>query len=99
MQELSRQLLSHIEEVRTTDRDGREVDIKQVQKLKQELQSLESQLNAERILHGITKTSRQHLEEDCARLRQQIHAMRRKGYGHDRYMSESKTCDDDLAKW
>lgn len=81
MQDFSKQLLKQMEDART---QGQERDTKQVQKLKQDLRSLETQLNAEKALHSITKNALQNLEEDCARLRQQIHAMRRKGYAHEK---------------
>lgn len=82
MQDFSKQLLKQMEDAKTTQ--GQERDTKQMQKLKQDLRSLETQLNAEKALHSITKNALQNLEEDCARLRQQIHAMRRKGYAHEK---------------
>ncbi|KAK7115731.1 trichohyalin-like [Littorina saxatilis] len=84
MQDLSRQLLKHMDDVRTSEKGRSERDDKQVQRLRRELSSLESQLNAEKALHTITKNALQALEEDCTRLRQQLHNMRRRGYSQER---------------
>ena len=84
MQDMSRQLLKHMDEVRTSERESRDKEAKQIQRLKRELHSMESQLNAEKALHAITKSALQNLEEDCTRLRQQLHNIRRRGYNQDK---------------
>ena len=84
MQDLSRQLLKHMDDVRASERESREKENKQILHLKRELHSMESQLNAEKALHAITKSALQNLEEDCTRLRQQLHSMRRRGYSQDK---------------
>ncbi|XP_076465151.1 uncharacterized protein LOC143296965 [Babylonia areolata] len=84
MQDLSQQLLKHMEEARGAGQDGKDRDSRQLGRLRRELSALESQLNAERALHAITKNAVQSLEEDNARLRQQLHQMRRRGRSHEK---------------
>lgn len=96
MQDMSRQLLKHMDEVRASERESRDKEAKQIQRLKRELHSMESQLNAEKALHAITKSALQNLEEDCTRLRQQLHNIRRRGYNQDKSVSLSSRILIDL---
>jgi hypothetical protein len=84
MEELSQRLQKQMEEARSGDREGRDRDARQAARLKKELRAVESQLNTEKALHTITKNALQNLEEDCTRLRQQLHSIRRRGYSQDK---------------
>lgn len=82
--ELSRQLQFHIETTRLLDKGDKD-DRELIQKLRRSLLEAESQLNTERALHAVTRSSVQALEEDCSRLRQTISLMRRRGTETERY--------------
>ncbi|KAL8589102.1 hypothetical protein ACOMHN_017265 [Nucella lapillus] len=85
MQDLSQQLLKHMDEARTAGRDGQDRDVRsKVGRLKRELHAVESQLSAERALHAITRSALHSLEEDNGRLRQQMTHMRRRGHSQEK---------------
>lgn len=78
IQELSRQMSSHLDAQRNgVDKDGRGSDTVQV-RLRKQLADSQAELKTERSLHEITKTSLQALEEDCQWLRNQLISYRRR---------------------
>ncbi|KAK3608373.1 hypothetical protein CHS0354_030835 [Potamilus streckersoni] len=76
IQELSRQMQSHLDSQKQ-NKDARETPT-QTQKLKRQIMDLQGELATERSLHQITRDSLQALEEDCKRLRHQLHVLRRR---------------------
>lgn len=76
IQELSRQMTSHLDSTRGGDKDKSPESL--VSRLKKQLAEAQGELSTERSLHHITKTSLQALEEDCQRLRKQLHHYRRR---------------------
>ncbi|GFS23762.1 interaptin-like isoform X1 [Elysia marginata] len=71
--ELSRQLHFHMETSRMLEH-GAGQDSELMHRLRRRLLEAESQLNTERALHQVTRSSMQALEEDCARLRQTLYS-------------------------
>ncbi|XP_005105360.1 golgin subfamily A member 4 isoform X2 [Aplysia californica] len=77
--ELSRQLQFHMETSRLMEQGNRDNSSELVHRLRRSLLEAESQLNTERALHQVTRSSMQALDEDCSRLRQMLYAMKRRG--------------------
>ncbi|XP_052225855.1 uncharacterized protein LOC127841237 isoform X2 [Dreissena polymorpha] len=77
IQELSRQMTSHLDAQRSIGKDGKGAD-NAVTRFRKQLSEVQADLNTERSLHQITRTSLQALEEDCARLRKQLQILRRR---------------------
>lgn len=78
IQNMSRQMQQHIQSQSITDKEKREMEAKQLNKCKKQLNEVESKLNTEKALHQITKSSLQALEEDNKRLRHQLHTLRKR---------------------
>ncbi|CAL1534105.1 unnamed protein product [Lymnaea stagnalis] len=83
MSKLSQQLQFHLETSRLMEHGGQD-DGDLVHKLRKLLLETESQLNTERALHQVTRSSMQALDEDCTRLRQNILAIRRRALNTDK---------------
>ena len=75
IQELSRQMTSHLD---AKPSDVKSTDTQTIQRYKKQLAEVQGELSTEKSLHQITKTSLQALDEDCNRLRQQLHKLRRR---------------------
>ena len=76
IQELSKQMQNHLDAQKAGgSKDG---EGQSVVRYKKQIADLQGELNTEKSLHQITKTSLQALEEDCQRLRQQLQTWRRR---------------------
>lgn len=73
--ELSRQMQSHLD---AKSSENKTADTQTIQRYKKQLAEVQGELSTERSLHQITKTSLQALDEDCNRLKQQLHKLRRR---------------------
>ncbi|XP_053406240.1 uncharacterized protein LOC123523252 isoform X2 [Mercenaria mercenaria] len=76
IQDLSRQMTSHLDSTRGGDKDKSPESL--VSRLRKQLADTQGELSTEKSLHQITKTSLVALEEDCQRLRKQLHQHRRR---------------------
>lgn len=76
IQELSHQMQNHLDAKRDVGTDKNSDSV--ATRLRKQLADLQGDLNTEKSLHQITKTSLHALEEDCQRLRKQLHSLRRR---------------------
>ncbi|KAL4227673.1 hypothetical protein ACF0H5_013109 [Mactra antiquata] len=76
IQEISHQMSTHLDATRGNGKDKNSDSIGT--RLRKQLAELQGELNTEKSLHQITKTSLVALEEDCQRLRKQLHSLRRR---------------------
>ncbi|KAK3098699.1 hypothetical protein FSP39_022200 [Pinctada imbricata] len=100
IQEMSRQMASHFDTQKSPEKivDKEQVS-KVVKKYKRQISDLETDLNTERALHQITRTSLQALEEDCQRLRKQFHAMKRRDHATDKkYKNRMEAINEIIAR-
>lgn len=77
IQDMSLKIQQHFEGSKERE-NQREQDLKLIKKYKKQVRDLEGDLNTERAVHSITKSSLQALEEDCQRLRKQFMASKRR---------------------
>lgn len=98
IQELSRQMQSHLENSRGGDKDKNPDSL--LVRVKKQLAEVQSELNTERSLHQITKTSFVALEEDCQRLRKQCQALRRRepSSGEKKYKNRMEAINAIIAR-
>jgi hypothetical protein len=78
IQDMSLKMQQHFEGSKERE-NQRAQDLKLVKKYKKQVRELETDLNTEKAVHAITKSSLQALEEDCQRLRKQFLASKRRG--------------------
>ena len=76
IQELSSQMQSHLDAKKSEK--GNNSDTQLIQRYKKQLAEVQGDLSTEKSLHQITKTSLKALDEDCMRLRHQLHKLRRR---------------------
>ncbi|XP_034323206.2 uncharacterized protein [Magallana gigas] len=77
IQDMSLKIQQHFEGSKERE-NQREQDLKLIKKYKKQVRDLEGDLNTERAVHSITKSSLQALEEDCQRLKKQFMASKRR---------------------
>ncbi|KAL5005365.1 hypothetical protein ScPMuIL_018821 [Solemya velum] len=78
IQDLSRKMQDQLELQNSSKHEGKDRDVQTVQRYRSRLSELESELSTEKALHQITQNSLRSLEEDCQRLRHQLHSVRRR---------------------
>ncbi|XP_060574001.1 uncharacterized protein LOC132731766 [Ruditapes philippinarum] len=76
IQDLSRQMTTHLDSTRGGDKEKSPESL--VSRLRKQVAEVQGELSTEKSLHQITKTSLVALEEDCKRLRKQLHHYRRR---------------------
>ncbi|XP_060555685.1 uncharacterized protein LOC132716432 [Ruditapes philippinarum] len=76
IQDLSRQMTTHLDSTRGGDKEKSPESL--VSRLRKQVAEVQGELSTEKSLHQITKTSLVALEEDCQRLRKQLHHYRRR---------------------
>ncbi|XP_056021651.1 uncharacterized protein LOC125650483 [Ostrea edulis] len=89
IQDMSLKMQQHFEGSKERE-NQREQDLKLIKKYKKQVRDLETDLNTEKAVHTITKSSLQALEEDCQRLRKQFMASRRRGQSSTEKPSKSR---------
>ncbi|XP_052769316.1 plectin-like isoform X2 [Mya arenaria] len=75
IQELSHQMQSHLDAQRGGDKEGKGRE-NAATRFRRQLAEVTADLNTERSLHQITRTSLSALEEDCTRIRKQLQTLR-----------------------
>lgn len=78
IQDLSCKMQEQLEFQKSSSTEGKERDGQTVQRYRTRLSEIESELSTEKALHQITQNSLRSLEEDCQRLRHQLHSVRRR---------------------